>query len=98
MNTNRNSLFLMANLGAEVSRIISFKEKNEDSLAKGALLRAKKIIMEIKSLPDMQSRLEELEMLSKVIESILEAEPTLNVPTKDIKSYFMPFSLRFLAI
>lgn len=53
--------------------------------------------MEIKSLPDMQARLEEIEMLSKVIESILGSEPTLNIPTKDIKSYFVPFSLRLMA-
>lgn len=96
MNTKRTSLFLMANLGAEVSRIISSKEKHEDILAKEALLRANKIIIEIKALPDMKTRLQEIDALSKVIESILESKPILNIPAKDIKSYFIPFSLRLM--
>lgn len=97
MNTKRTSLFLMANLGAEVSRIISFKERHEDALAKGAFLNANKIINEIKALPDMKTRLQEINTLAKVIENILEPNPILNIPTKHIKSYFVPFSLRLMA-
>ena len=97
MNTKRTSLFLMANLGAEVSRIISFKERHEKALAEEALLNANKIIDEIKALPDMKTRLQEVEALSNVIENLLKSEPTLNIPAKHIKSYFAPFSLRLMA-
>ena len=96
MNTERTSLFLMANLGAEVSRIISSKEKNEPALAEEALARANKIISQIKELPDMKTRLDEINMLSKVIENITDPKPTLSVSVKHIKSYFVPFSLRLL--
>ena len=97
MNTKRTSLFLMANLGAEVSRIISLKEKNEPVLAVEALARANKIISQIKELPDMKARLDEINTLSKVINNITESKPALSVPEKHIKSYFLPFSLRLMA-
>ena len=97
MNTKRTSLFLMANLGAEVSRIISFKERRENTLAKEALLKTNKIIAEIKALPDMKTRIKEIDALSNVIEDILQDKPTLNVSTQHIKSYFVPFSLRLMA-
>ena len=96
MNTKRTSLFLMANLGAEVSRIISLKEKHENALAKDALSRARNIIVEIKALPDMKTRLQEMNALSGVIENILEPKPTLPIPTQHIKSYFVPFISRLM--
>ncbi len=98
MNIQRTSLFLMANLGAEVSRIMLLAEKHEDALAKEALARANKIITEIKTLPDMKTRLQEIDALSKVIENILESKPAFHIPAKHIKSYFLPFSLRLMAI
>jgi len=97
MNTQRTSLFLMANLGAEVSRIILFTEKHENALAKEAFARANKILMEIKALPDMKTRLQEIDALSKVIENILDSKVGVHIPAKHIKSYFLPFSSRLLA-
>jgi hypothetical protein len=96
MNTNRTSLFLMANLGAEVSRIISFKERREDALAKEALLKANNIIDKIKVMPEMKTRMQEIDALSNVIEDILKNKPTLNIATEHIKAYFVPFSLRLM--
>jgi len=97
MNTERTSLFLMANLGAEVSRIISLQEQHEVVLAKEALSRAHKIIIEIKTLPDMKTRLQEMNALSDVIDNILEPQPTLHISTQHIKSYFVPFVVRLMA-
>ncbi|MBI4225360.1 MAG: hypothetical protein HY617_03440 [Candidatus Sungbacteria bacterium] len=97
MNTERTPLFLMANLGAEVSRILSFKERHEDVLAQEALARAQKILTEIKALPDMKTRLQEINVLAKVIESIMEPKPALSISPEHIKSYFIPFSLRLMA-
>lgn len=97
MNTERTALFLMANLGAEVSRIFSLQEKNEEALAKEALARAQNIITEIKALPDMETRLQEINALSRVIKNILEPAPVLHISPKHITSYFVPFSLRIMA-
>ena len=60
MNTARTSLFLMANLGAEVSRIISAQEQKDADTASTALARAENILDEITRLPDMQPRAQEL--------------------------------------
>jgi hypothetical protein len=98
MNTQRTSLFLMANLGAEVSRIILLTEKHEDALAKEALLRANEIITEIKALPDMKTRLQEIDALSRVIENIVESTLAFQIPVQHIKSYFLPFSLRLMGV
>ena len=97
MNTKRTSLFLMANLGAEVSRMISLKEKGEDIHATEALARANKIISQIKELPDMKTRLGEINTLCQVIENIIKSKPVLNIPKKHIVSYFAPFSSRLMA-
>lgn len=95
MNTARTSLFLMANLGAEVSRIISAQERGDGDSAGSALLRAENILNEIAHLPDMQSRTQELDALSKAIRSI--ATNASGVSPISLKSYFTPFALRLMA-
>ncbi|MHB8651714.1 MAG: hypothetical protein ACYC8S_01095 [Minisyncoccota bacterium] len=44
MNSERTSLFLMANLGAEVSRIIAAQERHDTGTACMALARAENIL------------------------------------------------------
>jgi len=44
MNTTRTSLFLMANLGSEVSQIFSAKAKGNTNLFSSAMERAKAIL------------------------------------------------------
>lgn len=93
----RTSLFLMANLGAEVSRLISAKERGDVVLMQGALKRAEHILAEIKALPDMQPRITEIEMLSSAIHSLAAPVAEFTITTKGIKSYFTPFALRTMA-
>ena len=97
-DAKRTSLFLMANLGAEVSRIISAKEKSDSTLMQGALERAERILDEIKGLPDIQPRIAEIEMLSHAIRSLASPTQDLQVAHQNIKSYFMPFALRVMSI
>ena len=47
--TKRTSLFLMANLGSEVSRLISARDDDKDVMT-GSLERADKMLQEIKGL------------------------------------------------
>ena len=95
MNTVRTSLFLMANLGAEVSRIISAQERHDIGTASIALARAKNILGEITLLPDMKSRKEELSALSEALHSLAENGSHAISPAH-LKSYFMPFALRLM--
>ncbi|MBI5148041.1 MAG: hypothetical protein HZA37_02745 [Parcubacteria group bacterium] len=97
MNAARTSLFLMANLGAEVSRIIGAQERGDKDSANAALLRAEKILNEIARLPDMQTRAQELEALAKAVHSITADNSSRAVSPAHLKSYFIPFAERLLA-
>ena len=92
----RNSLFLMANLGSEVSKIITAKNRHDQVLLDAYLTQAEKIIKEIMTMPDMKSREAEIKTLSQVIEDISRPKPTLNISVKDITSYFIPFAVRLV--
>lgn len=97
-STERTSLFLMANLGAEVSRVISAKERGDDALMQGALQRSESMLQEIEKMPDMQERSAELQMLSQAIQSIVNPASELHIASRNIKSYFTPFALRMMSI
>jgi len=95
--TKRTSSFLMANLGAEVSRIFSAKKAQDEIRAKECLIRAENILKEIMTFPDMKKRATEIEILSEVIRGIAIPKPTITVSEQNITSYFMPFALQSLA-
>jgi len=96
MNTARTSLFLMANLGAEVSRIIEAHERgNEDSATRAALLRAENILSKIAYLPDMKTRAQELDALACALRSFAAGDSHA-VSAAHLKSSFMPFALRLM--
>lgn len=95
MNTARTSLFLMANLGAEVSRIISAQERGDGDSVGSALLRAENILNEIALLPDMKPRAQELEALTKVLRSFATSD-SHGISSIHLKSYFTPFAVRLM--
>jgi hypothetical protein len=97
MNAERTSLFLIANLGAEVARLLSFREKNEVDAARESFKRAEGILARLQVLPEMQTRLEELTLLSAVIADFHADERTLSVSPEDLQEYFYPFALRLTA-
>lgn len=89
MTNERTSLFLMANLGAEVSRLLSAREAKDEERTTTALARAGAILGELRELPDMKDRAEELAILEKTL-----TEQT--VTPRYLKSYFTPFALRLM--
>lgn len=91
MTNERTSLFLMANLGAEVSRLLAARERNDETSAKASLDRAESILNELTTLPDMHGRSEELVILRKTLTG-------KTVTPLYLKSYFIPFALRVMAI
>ncbi len=95
MTKERSSLFLMANLGAEVSRVFSLADKGLYAQAEEARARAKRIIVELRELPEMQTREPEIVALERILEDLMRGES--GVTPKNIKSYFMPFAERMLA-
>ncbi len=97
MNTQRTSAFLMANLGSEVSRILSAKDRGNEAQISASLERALKILTEILTLPDMKKRSDEIKALSDLIQDMTSLTPILHVSRKNISSYFIPFATRIVS-
>ena len=90
----------MANLGAEVSRIISAQEQHNADAASTALARAENILDEIGHLPDMKPRAQELESLAHALHSVAvnnTSDTGHHVSPTSLKSYFTPFAVRLMA-
>ena len=96
MNKNRTSLFLMANLGAEVSRLFSAREKKDYARLKGSFERAQKIINEIMDIPDMKKREEEVKILNEIINDLANETKQVTVQKKTLLAYFTPFAMRLM--
>lgn len=96
MNTERTSQFLMANVGAEVSRMISARKSRDADLLKGALERALAIIVQIKAKPDMKAREYEIDTLEYVLRDAAMPHPQFTISDKNLQSYFIPFTTGLL--
>lgn len=93
----RTPLFLMANLGSEVSKIISAKQKKDYTMLNFAVLKANSIITELKEIPETRDNAE-IDILEKVINDLTSETPMYNVSILHLKSYFLPFSTRLMQI
>lgn len=78
--------FYVANLGSEIQRFFSWKEKGDIEAMKNAYDRAVNIIDTIKSFHN-ESAIKEMNILKKALK-----EDILN--RKQVSSYFNPFALR----
>ena len=98
MNTQRTSVFLMANLGSEVSRILSAKDRNNNLQVRESLERALNILKEIMTISDMKTRIVEMNTLSDLINEMAKPKPIFHVSRKNISSYFIPFVLKAMNV
>jgi hypothetical protein len=96
MNPERTSLFLMANLGSEVERILDAYESRNPSRIIACLERADRIVEQLYASPDMQPRLTEIETLSEVIKDFGNEVRQYTVEPDELRSYFTPFALRLM--
>lgn len=92
----RTPMFLMANLGSDVSQIFMHLEKGEGLLATSAAGRARNIIVELLAHPDLKGRTGEIEVLQTIINDALAPRRFLDVNRDELEEYFMPFALRVL--
>lgn len=87
----------MANLGSEVEGLfLAVSEKNKERFIQ-IHTRAQKILDEILSLPDMQVRKREIELLRDEISNVTSSHPIREVDRKSLESYFLPFATRVLS-
>ncbi|MDO8518357.1 MAG: hypothetical protein Q7S26_03650 [bacterium] len=96
MNNARTPLFLMANLGSEVSRVLSCRDKGQKVETQQAYERAQRIVAQIKEFPEMKSRLMEIEILSQVLGELQKEHSTLAISSQHLREYFQPFAQRLL--
>lgn len=97
MNTVRTPLFLMANLGSEVSQIFSHIEKGDLSSAKSSHSRAERIVRTLLLHPGMKNRTGEVEILEEIMEDVFAPHRRFLITKAEIESYFLPFALRVLS-
>ena len=97
MNPQRTTLFLMANLASEVFQVFSFKKRGEYSNARQSVERAGRILAQLKSYPEMESRKAELSTLEEVVNDSARAEPVFDISEEQMEAYFFPFTTRLLA-
>ena len=95
MKTERTSLFFMANLSSEVSRIFSAKENGDLKILQMAMAKAKSIISELKKLPDTKNN-REIDILADVIDDLGQKNQKYQVSQEYLKSYFYPFAMRLM--
>ena len=92
----RTPLFLMANLGSEVSRMFSASERGERLMAEKSEERALRILLQIKSFPEMKQRRAELDILESAISDCLKEDRDFKIHSADLENYFLPFAMRIM--
>ncbi len=97
IENTRTPAFLMANLGAEVSRIFSYKEKGDVINIQKASSRAREIVSQIFQFDEMKARRNEIEKIADVIDSVL-SNNGLEISKKDIENYFNSLAIRLITI
>lgn len=89
----RTPLFYMANLGSEMNRIFTLKEKGLLKEADEARSRAKDIIERLEEHPDLAGRTAEIDIIKNYLDQSLEKE-RLVLSQKEWQAYFYPYAMR----
>ncbi len=97
MNTTRTPLFLIANLGSEVSRLLDAKKNGDNHAMNSAYDRSKKILDQIMVSPEMKPRLAEMAILEMILKDTTSLKPEYNVSPLELESYFLPFAHLMMA-
>jgi DNA/RNA-binding domain of Phe-tRNA-synthetase-like protein len=87
--------FYVANLGSEVQRIFSWKEKNDEMALKNAYNRALGIIETVRSFGNMNANTE-MNILQKVLEDLVSGNKSSYLNRNQMSSYFNPFAWRVI--
>lgn len=90
-------MFLVANLGSELTRLFCLRENgNRRSLA-GSRERALGIIERLEQHPELNGRTGEIAILRNIITDCVSENPKYQISAADIEQYFMPFATRVLS-
>lgn len=85
--------FYVANLGSEVQRIFSWKEKGDKEAMENASQRALSIIATIKDFGNLNASAE-MDILENSLHYLVENTDNSSSLKKELASYFYPFAMR----
>ena len=93
----RTPLFYLANLGSEVNRIFTLKEKGLTKEVEGAYNRAMGIVEKLLNHPDLAGRTGEIKMLKDYLEQSMRSKDTQFLK-KEWQVYFSPYANRLFSV
>lgn len=93
---SRSTLFLIANLGSEITKIFSAKKTKNHSMLETALKNAESIISELKNISETRDN-KEVDILGDIVQDFKEVKPKYDIPREDFEAYFYPFALKLLS-
>ncbi|MEK7193037.1 MAG: hypothetical protein AAB682_02770 [Patescibacteria group bacterium] len=94
MNSERTPVFLMANLGTEVFRILTAEKQGDQEAVLAANSRAQNILDALKENLEMYSREGELTLLSTALSDYISDNKKLAIKGTSLRAYFLPFMIR----
>jgi len=97
MNMERTPLFLMANLGSEVSRLLSFRERGDSAEVEKSYQRSERMLDQLVAFSEMESRRPEMTILKDVIKDFSVSHKKQTVRSEDLQNYFTPFATRLFS-
>ncbi len=90
MNQDRD-IFLVANLGSEVTRLLLAKRGGSSERMRAAYARACDIVEELSVNTDAGGKSESA-ILRTVLDDLIRPQPLLSINPEALKNYFMPFA------
>ena len=96
MNEERD-IFLAANLGSEIARLLAAKREHNSERMRGAYERACGIVDELRVNTDSAGQSESA-MLREVLDDLMRTVPTLSIRPEALTAYFLPFAHKALCI
>lgn len=87
--------FYVANLGSEIQRIFSWKEKKDENAARNAYDRALGIMGTIRDFRNSSANTE-MDILQEALEDLISGSKNYQLDREQMSSYFNPFALRIL--
>lgn len=95
MKPDKPLYFYVANLGSEVQRILSWKEKGDKEAMENSYKRAIAIIDTIEKF-DNTSANKEMSIFKNTLNSVVSGNLEFNLDRDQASAYFNPFALRVI--
>ena len=95
--TERTTVFLMANLGSEMTRCLDLEKRRQREEAEKSAKRAFRIMDQLEVRPDIGTGKQEAAILRNILQDALSQAPKYRVSEQELATYFLPFARKVLA-